>query len=40
MPPLLIQTADVDEAVELLTASLDEVLAGERPPVKSRRHAG
>jgi 4-aminobutyrate aminotransferase len=33
MPPLLIQTADVDEAVALLTAALEEVLAGEHPPL-------
>jgi 4-aminobutyrate aminotransferase len=33
MPPLLIQTADVDEAVALLTAALEEVLASEHPPL-------
>ena len=33
MPPLMIGEADVDEAIELLSQSLDEVLADERPPV-------
>jgi 4-aminobutyrate aminotransferase len=40
MPPLLIQTADVDEAVALLTAALDEVLAGEHPPLSRGVIAG
>jgi 4-aminobutyrate aminotransferase len=29
MPPLLVQESDVDEAVQLLSHSLDEVLASE-----------
>jgi len=33
MPPLLIRDTDVDEAIELLSRSLDEVLADQRPPV-------
>src|SRR6202044_2944936 len=33
MPPLMISEADVDEAIELLSQSLDEVLADQRPPV-------
>jgi 4-aminobutyrate aminotransferase len=33
MPPLMIGEADVDEAIERLTESLDEVLADQRPPV-------
>jgi 4-aminobutyrate aminotransferase len=33
MPPLMIGEADVDEAVELLSQSLDQVLADQRPPV-------
>jgi 4-aminobutyrate aminotransferase len=33
MPPLMIGDSDVDEAVELLDRSLDEVLASEHPPV-------
>ena len=33
MPPLVIDEADVDEAIELLDRSLDEVIADERPPV-------
>jgi 4-aminobutyrate aminotransferase len=33
MPPLMITEADVEEAVELLEATLLEVLASERPPV-------
>ena len=33
MPPLMIGEADVDEAIELLSQSLDEVLADQRPPV-------
>jgi hypothetical protein len=33
MPPLLIGTGHVDEAVELLEQSLDEVLAEGRPAV-------
>jgi 4-aminobutyrate aminotransferase len=40
MPPLLIQTADVDEAVALLTAALDEVLASEHPPLSRGVVAG
>jgi 4-aminobutyrate aminotransferase len=31
MPPLMIAESDVDEAVELLRHSLDEVLASEHP---------
>jgi 4-aminobutyrate aminotransferase len=31
MPPLLISEADVDEAIALLTQSLDEVLTDQRP---------
>jgi 4-aminobutyrate aminotransferase len=34
MPPLMIGEADVDEAIELLERSLEEVIADERPPVK------
>ena len=30
MPPLMITNADVDEALSLLTASLDEVLADDK----------
>jgi hypothetical protein len=30
MPPLMITNADVDEALKILTASLDEVLANEK----------
>ena len=33
MPPLMISEVDVNEAVELLDRSLDEVIADERPPV-------
>ena len=33
MPPLMIGEADVDEAIELLDKSLDEVLADQRPQV-------
>jgi 4-aminobutyrate aminotransferase-like enzyme len=33
MPPLMIREADVDEAIELLTQSLDEVLADRYPQV-------
>jgi 4-aminobutyrate aminotransferase len=33
MPPLMIGEPDVDEGVELLDRSLDEVIADERPPV-------
>jgi 4-aminobutyrate aminotransferase len=33
MPPLMIREADVDEAIELLTQSLDEVLADQYPQV-------
>lgn len=33
MPPLMIGEPDVDEGVELLARSLDEVIADERPPV-------
>jgi hypothetical protein len=33
MPPLMIGEADVDEAVELLDRTLDEVIADERPPL-------
>ncbi len=40
MPPLLIQTADVDEAVALLTAALEEVLASEHPPLSHGVAAG
>jgi 4-aminobutyrate aminotransferase len=40
MPPLLIQTSDVDEAVALLTAALDEVLASEQPPLSRGVAAG
>jgi 4-aminobutyrate aminotransferase len=34
MPPLMINEADVDEALELVDLSLDEVLADEQPPEK------
>ena len=40
MPPLLISEADVDEAVELLVAALEEVLASEHPPVSRGVAAG
>ena len=30
MPPLMITNADVDEALTILTASLDEVLANDK----------
>jgi 4-aminobutyrate aminotransferase len=40
MPPLLIQPADVDEAVALLTVALDEVLASEHPPLSRGVAAG
>jgi hypothetical protein len=30
MPPLTITNADVDEALKILTASLDEVLANDK----------
>jgi hypothetical protein len=30
MPPLMITNADVDEALTMLTASLDEVLADDK----------
>jgi 4-aminobutyrate aminotransferase len=40
MPPLLIQTADVDEAVALLAAALEEVLVSEHPPVSRSVIAG
>jgi len=30
MPPLMITNADVDEALTILTASLDEVLADDK----------
>jgi 4-aminobutyrate aminotransferase len=33
MPPLMIGKADVDEAVEILDRSLEQVIADERPPV-------
>jgi 4-aminobutyrate aminotransferase len=32
MPPLMIREADVDEAVEIVDRSLEEVIADERPP--------
>jgi 4-aminobutyrate aminotransferase len=32
MPPLMISNADVDEALLILTASLDEVLADDKNP--------
>ncbi len=40
MPPLLIRTADVDEALALLTAALEEVLASEHPPLSRGVAAG
>jgi len=40
MPPLMITESDVDEAVELLEATLLEVLASERPPVNRGVAAG
>jgi 4-aminobutyrate aminotransferase len=40
MPPLMITEADVDEAIELLEATLLEVLASERPPVSRGVAAG
>jgi 4-aminobutyrate aminotransferase len=40
MPPLLISEADVDEALELLSHSLDEVLASEHPATSRGVAAG
>jgi 4-aminobutyrate aminotransferase len=40
MPPLLITEADVDEALELLSHSLDEVLASEHPAASRGVAAG
>ncbi len=40
MPPLLITEADVDEALELLSHSLDEVLASEHPATSRGVAAG
>jgi len=40
MPPLLITEADVDEALELLSQSLDEVLASEHPAASRGVAAG
>ena len=40
MPPLLIREADVDEAVELLERSLDQVMASEHPPLSRGVAAG
>ena len=40
MPPLLVNEADVDEAVELLVGALEEVLASEHPPVSRGVAAG
>jgi 4-aminobutyrate aminotransferase len=40
MPPLMITEADVDEALELLEATLIEVLVSERPPVSRGVAAG
>jgi len=40
MPPLLINRADVDEAVHLLDGALEDVLVSEHPPVSRGVAAG